>query len=42
MPKTHLMTPTPSRGGGLPSLSAPPPPMPERIARLEQMARELE
>src|SRR3954447_3327100 len=37
----HLMIATPSRGRGMASMSAPPPPMDQRIARLQQLAREL-
>ncbi len=38
--QSHLMIANPFRGQGLASLFASHPPMPERIARLEQMARE--
>src|SRR3712207_9596112 len=40
--ESHLMMANPFRGQGLASMFATHPPMPERIARLEQMARELE
>ena len=40
--QSHLMIANPFRGQGLASVFATHPPMPERIARLEQMARELE
>jgi heat shock protein HtpX len=40
--QSHLMIANPFRGQGLASMFATHPPMPERIARLEQMARELE
>ncbi|MGY1703110.1 zinc metalloprotease HtpX [Geodermatophilus sp. SYSU D00697] len=39
--QSHLMIANPFRGQGLASLFATHPPMPERIARLEQLAREL-
>ena len=39
--QSHLMIANPFRGQGLASVFATHPPMPERIARLEQMAREL-
>jgi heat shock protein HtpX len=39
--QSHLMIANPFRGPGLASLFASHPPMPQRIARLEQMAREL-
>jgi len=39
--QSHLMIANPFRGQGLASMFATHPPMPERIARLEQMAREL-
>jgi heat shock protein HtpX len=39
--QSHLMIANPFRGQGLASLFASHPPMPERIARLEQMAREI-
>ena len=38
--QSHLMIANPFRGQGLASMFATHPPMPERIARLEQMARE--
>jgi len=38
--QSHLMTANPFRGQGLASMFASHPPMAERIARLEQMARE--
>jgi heat shock protein HtpX len=40
--QSHLMIANPFRGQGLASMFATHPPMPERIARLEQMARELD
>ena len=40
--QSHLMIANPFRGQGLASMFATHPPMPERIARLEQIARELE
>ena len=39
--QSHLMIANPFRGQGLASVFATHPPMPERIARLEQLAREL-
>jgi heat shock protein HtpX len=39
--QSHLMIANPFRGQGLASLFTTHPPMPERVARLEQMAREL-
>jgi heat shock protein HtpX len=39
--QSHLMIANPFRGQGLASLFATHPPMPERIARLERLAREL-
>ncbi len=39
--QSHLMIANPFRGQGLASMFASHPPMPQRIARLEQMAREL-
>jgi heat shock protein HtpX len=39
--QSHLMIANPFRGQGLASMFATHPPMPERIARLEQIAREL-
>ena len=39
--QSHLMIANPFRGQGLASMFASHPPMPERIARLEGMAREL-
>ena len=39
--QSHLMIANPFRGQGMASMFASHPPMPERIARLEQMAREL-
>ncbi|MGY1718582.1 zinc metalloprotease HtpX [Blastococcus sp. SYSU DS0552] len=39
--QSHLMIANPFRGAGMASLFASHPPMPQRIARLEQMAREL-
>ena len=39
--QSHLMIANPFRGQGLASVFATHPPMPERIARLEQIAREL-
>ena len=39
--QSHLMIANPFRGQGMASLFASHPPMPERIARLEQQAREL-
>ncbi|MFL6064085.1 MAG: zinc metalloprotease HtpX, partial [Friedmanniella sp.] len=39
--QSHLMIANPFRGQGLASMFATHPPMPERIARLEQMSREL-
>ncbi len=41
MTQSHLMIANPFRGQGLAAKFATHPPMPERIARLEQMAREL-
>ncbi len=40
--QSHLMIANPFRGQGLASLFASHPPMRERIARLEQMAREID
>lgn len=40
--QSHLMIANPFRGQGLASMFATHPPMPERVARLERMARELE
>jgi heat shock protein HtpX len=40
--QSHLMIANPFRGQGLASLFASHPPMPERIARLEHMAREID
>ena len=39
--QSHLMIANPFRGQGMASMFASHPPMPERIARLEQMARDL-
>ncbi|SCX46733.1 heat shock protein HtpX [Klenkia marina] len=39
--QSHLMIANPFRGAGMASMFATHPPMPERIARLEAMAREL-
>jgi Zn-dependent protease with chaperone function len=39
--QSHLMIANPFRGQGMASMFASHPPMPERIARLEQLAREL-
>ena len=39
--QSHLMIANPFRGQGMASLFASHPPMPQRIARLEQMARDL-
>jgi heat shock protein HtpX len=39
--QSHLMIANPFRGQGMASKFASHPPMPERIARLEQLAREL-
>ena len=39
--QSHLMIANPFRGQGLASMFTTHPPMPERIARLEQMARDL-
>jgi heat shock protein HtpX len=39
--QSHLMIANPFRGQGLAAMFASHPPMPERIARLEQLAREL-
>jgi heat shock protein HtpX len=39
--QSHLMTANPFRGQGLASMFSTHPPMPQRIARLEQLAREL-
>jgi heat shock protein HtpX len=39
--QSHLMIANPFRGGGMASMFASHPPMPARIARLEQLAREL-
>jgi heat shock protein HtpX len=39
--QSHLMIANPFRGRGMASMFASHPPMPERIARLEQLAREL-
>ena len=39
--QSHLMIANPFRGQGMASMFASHPPMPERIARLEQMAREI-
>jgi heat shock protein HtpX len=40
--QSHLMIANPFRGQGLASMFATHPPMPERIARLEQLARDLD
>src|SRR3954466_9599867 len=40
-PQSHLMIANPFRGQGMASMFATPPPMPQRIARLEEMARQL-
>jgi Zn-dependent protease with chaperone function len=40
--QSHLMIANPFRGQGLATMFASHPPMPERIARLEQMAREID
>ncbi|SFD87885.1 zinc metalloprotease HtpX [Blastococcus tunisiensis] len=39
--QSHLMIANPFRGGGMATMFASHPPMPQRIARLEQLAREL-
>jgi Zn-dependent protease with chaperone function len=39
--QSHLMIANPFRGQGMASLFSSHPPMPQRIARLEQLAREL-
>ncbi|MGY1837850.1 MULTISPECIES: zinc metalloprotease HtpX [unclassified Modestobacter] len=39
--QSHLMIANPFRGSGMASMFATHPPMPERIARLEEMARQL-
>jgi heat shock protein HtpX len=40
--QSHLMIANPFRGQGMASMFASHPPMPQRIARLEQMAREID
>jgi heat shock protein HtpX len=39
--QSHLMIANPFRGGGMATMFASHPPMPQRIARLEELAREL-